>query len=649
MQKTWMMKELADGKRRFDRVQEDMAFAEAEKRRADMGIGIEKKAHDLTVSEQKSIIEAGRSQQKEASNYMNKMLKAPLDKLADIDTASEFVEMAKNDTALEVVKVADMRDVLLQNKMVALFARVSEQFQWFANKGNPKRDDRLKPSVFERITGAWDYDGSPIGPGEMESWNINAENTGLLHTHQGQTGFLNQKVVFSCSTACKLLSPPECSIGRIERSCSRGRVFRARFKQSDTVKNDFFVCRCNNGIMQFSAQESLSVVRHKNQLLRSRLTAGGLIFKKRLHQAELIPEQHVKCFVGFKPFLGDHMGNTTEGIELTAHKPAIASESIYDSARQQWYEKCLSEEDYASSKNQQIGSTDSSFDIVLLSSSSNDKAAKAQVEAMGRAKNAEEASLKSAAAQASAAKREEASGLASISVGDKTQQSINKDTQDVSSDDDSSPQLKAVKKATGKGMSAEETDELDIVANDEADEIIAAEANEHNPTNVINITAMAKSYSSGSDSSYSSSAIDSALSEDPCWAVKPGATFVSVQTLCGTTADKTSPWGQVINGERRPETQSAKLLSVVGPLGCMSHRTIGGEKATYWGGLTPADNVTVPCAPSGDQSSYLSPKGNATKVAIDMVRAAEEQEAREYAALLSSGLQGTLNASYYKQ
>merc|ERR1711918_56184 len=92
--------------------------------------------------------------------------------------------------------------------------------------------------------------------------------------------------------------------------------------------------------------------------------------------------------------------------------------------------------------------------------------------------------------------------------------------------------------------------------------------------------------------------------------------------------------GKEIRGERRPESEGQKLLTVVGTMGCKAPKSLGGDAKTYWGSLG-TDNITVPCGPSGTET-YLSPKGLAAKSAVDLIRAAEAQQAADFAATIAA-------------
>ena len=236
---------------------------------------------------------------------------------------------------------------------------------------NPKQ--RLERSAYKVITAAWDRDGTPLGPGMMDHWYLDGSK--ITYTHNNQVGFLKEEVISRCSSACSEYADLSCSEGKKARACTRGRVYRARFQRTGTIsaENDWFVCRCNSGVMQFAARESLDVIRQKNRLIRASITPEGITFDSRLHAEEMMPDNHVHCFRDFEkwlttktPFAKPDRKVFAELDALALSKPDKAVEA-YNKVKKMWYDTCLKEpEPKGAPKGTHPGSTDGSLDIFNL-------------------------------------------------------------------------------------------------------------------------------------------------------------------------------------------------------------------------------------------------------------------------------------------
>jgi len=175
-------------------------------------------------------------------------------------------------------------------------------------------------------------------------------------------------------------------------------VLRVRFQRHETfnAESDFWVCRCNSGVMQFTARESLRIDRVKNKLLGVKYTPEDIDFKIRLHNEELIPDNHAHCFRDFTmwlnrktPFSQRPCWNTPATVkipralqartnciqaqqegafkqldELALPAGPKAAEKTYETVKQMWFDICLKEKKPpAPPPNTHPGTTDSSIDF----------------------------------------------------------------------------------------------------------------------------------------------------------------------------------------------------------------------------------------------------------------------------------------------
>eukprot|EP00658_Telonema_sp_P-2_P047215 TRINITY_DN357_c0_g1_i2.p1 TRINITY_DN357_c0_g1~~TRINITY_DN357_c0_g1_i2.p1 ORF type:complete len:1300 (-),score=450.50 TRINITY_DN357_c0_g1_i2:85-3984(-) len=210
----------------------------------------------------------------------------------------------------------------------ALTTRVQEAWRGRARlELSPARTLRSERSKFVRIVAGWNRDGTPIGPGKLDNWML-ADVQGLIGPHEtkpryvdalGQTvitsepGFLNPEILGRCSSACEGYTEMECDQGTVGEACTKGQVFRARYQYSETLdaaQADWFICRCNSGVMQFSSSESLSSERTQGKLMKLDMSPQQMSFDVRLHSHELLPESWVKCWNGFRHWL-NHDANFT--------------------------------------------------------------------------------------------------------------------------------------------------------------------------------------------------------------------------------------------------------------------------------------------------------------------------------------------------
>lgn len=252
----------------------------------------------------------------------------------------------------------------------ALTLRVESIWKKRSKRHDPDNKRRLEKSIYSKISAAWDRDGTPLGPGKLDTWYLDASK--ITHAHENIPGYLNEAVISRCSSACSEYGDLQCSEGHIARACTRGRVYRARYTRTGTINaaNDWFVCRCNTGVMQFAARETLDVVRQKNQLIQASVTSDHITFDIRLHAEEMIPDRHVHCFRDFEDWITkktDFAQPSRDKFEeldaLALSKPEEAV-SAYETVKKLWYEGCLKEALPGPPPPQtRPGSTDSSLDI----------------------------------------------------------------------------------------------------------------------------------------------------------------------------------------------------------------------------------------------------------------------------------------------
>jgi len=112
-----------------------------------------------------------------------------------------------------------------------------------------------------------------------------------------------------CSQQCKTNGALiQCRNGLLSNgapTCGFGHVLRTRHQVSSATDAvaDYWVCRCNSGVMQFTAKELWAMERHKNVLPKLSYSPSSLDFKLRLHDEELVPDVHMQCFRDFIPWL----------------------------------------------------------------------------------------------------------------------------------------------------------------------------------------------------------------------------------------------------------------------------------------------------------------------------------------------------------
>merc|ERR1712096_313704 len=101
----------------------------------------------------------------------------------------------------------------------------------------------MERGILTKVLGSWDRDGTPIAGTTHDDWYWTRSN--LFHSHHGEAGFLNQTIIQRCSVACENVSEEECGT-------------KQGNKKSGTVgaESDWFVCRCNSGVLQLAGSET---------------------------------------------------------------------------------------------------------------------------------------------------------------------------------------------------------------------------------------------------------------------------------------------------------------------------------------------------------------------------------------------------------
>eukprot|EP00656_Telonema_subtile_P025469 TRINITY_DN2753_c0_g1_i1.p1 TRINITY_DN2753_c0_g1~~TRINITY_DN2753_c0_g1_i1.p1 ORF type:complete len:1327 (-),score=350.02 TRINITY_DN2753_c0_g1_i1:396-4376(-) len=253
--------------------------------------------------------------------YAHDQLHLDSKKAHELQAAEDFTENKRRASTMEA----------LQQRVEELWRKKAQVQMW------PLGARRGERSAFKRIVAGWDRDGTPLGPGKVDNW-LRASLQKLVFpyeakashvNHIGQEvltrelGFLSSEVISRCSAACEPFAELECHEGTVGQACTRGQVFRVRYQYEHTfeaAEADWFVCRCNSGVMQFASSESLSVERCKDELMTLEYSPTETSFQTRLHARELLPESWVRCWGGFRSWL-NHQTNFGHSLDLQEADP----------------------------------------------------------------------------------------------------------------------------------------------------------------------------------------------------------------------------------------------------------------------------------------------------------------------------------------
>jgi hypothetical protein len=284
---------------------------------------------------------------------------------------------AKKESKERLALLEELEKTRREAALSALQLRVESIWKKRQEVHDPDPSRRLEISQFERIIAAWDRDGTPLGPGVLDTWYLDKDT--LVESHDGQPGYLKEKVINRCSAACGEYADLECSQGHRFRACTRGIVFRARFKRTQTIKakSDWFVCRCNTGVMQLASRDVMDVTRKKNQLLKATLLPENMLFDVRLHTEEMLPDNHVHCFRDFEKWLttetpfSEPRREIFKDLDAIALSPPEDAKAAYLRVRDLWYKTCIREDEPEPLPDGiHIGTTDGSFDMFEMKSQS---------------------------------------------------------------------------------------------------------------------------------------------------------------------------------------------------------------------------------------------------------------------------------------
>lgn len=359
------------------------------------------------------------------------------------------------------------------------------------------------------------------------------------------------------------------------------------------------------------------------------MQAEGILFKKRLAKKEMVPEKEIGCFAGFMKWIDAKYGKSYQQLDRMVNAKDQANEQ-YAEARRLWYYECVQHKDadkpqgFEEPKVAWI--TDSAMDVRFRKKpgfQARERAAERKLKARTKNSQRQAAAIAASEARGKRARKKMVTKLGRIRAGDKTQRKLKakEKKKDGSATRPASKERQGLKEALRKRESAKKDLRLEVAANRQADKQVARDA-----------AAGAKK---PSKSELRAIAAAEKASDDGCWAPEPGTTFVYRAAKCGTesaqagTALAKMQWGKFIAGARRPETEGAKLMSVVAPYGCKKKAKLGGTPDSYWGRATGPSNITLPCDPSG-ATTFLTPEGLRKKVAIDLIREVERKETADY-------------------
>jgi len=282
---------------------------------------------------------------------------------------------ARDDSKKRLSLLEALEDTRRNAALEALQLRVESVWKKRQAVHDPDPARRLEVARFSQIIAGWDRDGTPVGPGALDDWYLDTSK--LTEAFDGKPGFLKEEVLNRCSAACGEYAEQQCTEGRRFRACTRGRVYRVRFERTATLraKSDWFVCRCNSGVMQLASRDVMDVSRVKNQLLKATLLPENMMFDVRLHTEEMLPDNHVHCFRDFEKWLtkdtpfSEETREAFKELDRLALSPPEEAKSSYIEVRKLWYETCLREEEPQALENGlHIGSTDGAFDLFEMKS-----------------------------------------------------------------------------------------------------------------------------------------------------------------------------------------------------------------------------------------------------------------------------------------
>eukprot|EP00658_Telonema_sp_P-2_P006739 TRINITY_DN12543_c0_g1_i1.p1 TRINITY_DN12543_c0_g1~~TRINITY_DN12543_c0_g1_i1.p1 ORF type:complete len:1093 (-),score=343.00 TRINITY_DN12543_c0_g1_i1:40-3318(-) len=283
-------------------------------------------------------------------------------------------------------------DVRRAAALSALFMHVRSAWIGSHKPPAPSRARVMQDSFYHRIEAMWHFDGAPVAQSHMDSWSLNSTDLFTAPPDRQPPSVLPLKLEVreSCSVACESVSEVQCEQGSAgaDAACGRGQVLRVRFGRTRSVvaESDWFVCRCNTGVLQLAASNSLRTRRSPNEVEVEDLEVAGVVFDTPLHGAERIPDRHVYCFRDFGEWLHSkpafsqptdlakaHLDPDAIDHGPAGHLDALALSSpgdlmsSYQMVKETWRKQCLSEAaSPAHLAGTYPGSTDSSMEILHL-------------------------------------------------------------------------------------------------------------------------------------------------------------------------------------------------------------------------------------------------------------------------------------------
>jgi hypothetical protein len=270
--------------------------------------------------------------------------------------------------------------------MGALHSRVLRRWHTHAYERDPVRSRPIEEATFLKILGTWDRDGTPLGGSTHDKWYWEHYSS-LFESYLGEDGFLNQTIVDRCSASCGNVREM-CNIKKGARNpsaCSRGLVSRVRFQLTKTLNatSDWWVCRCNGGVLQLAASEKQRWHRGKDRWVQATLSPDAINFDTRLQGHETVSDKYVHCFQEFPAWLHTKPSfsratnltgaetspemidlHPSSNLDALALSPSTEVMTSYSSVKSLWRQQCL-KQPMASSYPSDIepGGDDSSIDI----------------------------------------------------------------------------------------------------------------------------------------------------------------------------------------------------------------------------------------------------------------------------------------------
>jgi hypothetical protein len=366
------------------------------------------KPHSANVQAKQLIVENQRTLNHEASKWHNETMatnkrilgftKESYEEKVSKEGAAQMAVWAQDKVLANIKAVHRLTHIKYESAdahrrktaLEAVNERVLRRWLTHASDEDPVKAQTMERGLLSKVLASWDRDGTPVASSVVDEWYW-SEGTKLFASHLGKPGFLSPVVTERCSAACATASEEECGARyglRDPQACSKGRVFRVRYKRvsSTEAMGDWFLCRCNSGVLQFAGTEKGTWSRSKDGVLRSELKPEGISFETPLHATEMLPDTYVSCFRDFKDWLTKKpafaqktdvsaAAMSPESIDMAAASSldslALSATSdlpqTYDTVKNMWRQQCMNEPVQADNvKGTEPGSDDSSVDIHMV-------------------------------------------------------------------------------------------------------------------------------------------------------------------------------------------------------------------------------------------------------------------------------------------